>query len=246
MLYPLPLYPTILNPPDQKTIMKNWFDQLSAVQLKDLAKASKLPVSGSKEKLQERLKACDLTTQYGSSDVIVADIQTLCVKEGISTSGTRYELVLRLLSKRSGVSMEKNHNSKNDENKAPKPRKVLEGAALDKRVDYRLMKLQKEIKNKLKWKPSFKYSGSKIRGGRVSIDCPETEVARAMFLNLKENKKTGKMSLAMTTDDEIYDAGLEGLGYRYGACANLKAPARINFADGILTFSFKYEIDGVR
>lgn len=44
--------------------MKSWFEQLSGQQLKGLAQAAKLPISGSIIKLKERLRACDETAKF--------------------------------------------------------------------------------------------------------------------------------------------------------------------------------------
>jgi hypothetical protein len=106
-------------------------------------------------------------------------------------------------------------------------------------VTHRRQKLHKQLDNKFKWKSSFKYDRS-IKGGRVSIDCPEKEVVKQMFDNLKETK--GKLSKTFATDEDISDDGLYGKSYRFGAQANLKAPASIIWKDGKLSFTFKYQI----
>jgi len=55
--------------------MKTWSDKLSVQQLKDIAQAANLPVSGSKQKLKERLAACDQTRVLTSDDTIIIDIK---------------------------------------------------------------------------------------------------------------------------------------------------------------------------
>lgn len=49
----------------------------------------------------------------------------------------------------------------------------MEGAALQKRVTFRLQKLNKQIDDKLAWESSYKYTNGAIKGGRVAIECPE-------------------------------------------------------------------------
>jgi len=105
-----------------------------------------------------------------------------------------------------------------------------------------MQKLNKELDRKFKWKSSYKYDRS-VKGGRVSIDCPEPEVALDMFPGLAKSKNGTKMALKLETDDDIYNEGLHGKSYRYGASANLMAPASITWnSSGQLSFSFKYQI----
>lgn len=220
---------------------KCWFDQLTAQHFKEIAQAATLPISGSKAKLRERLVACDDTNQFGyvpdkylwgskfGPEMTVSEIKNMCQQQGVSKTGNRYELVLRLLNKKFGATNQKESASK----------KQLVGDALQKRVIHRRQKLHKQLDNKFKWKSSFKYDRS-IKGGRVSIDCPEKEVVEQMFDNLKETK--GKLSKTFATDEDISDDGLYGKSYRFGAQANLKAPASIIWKDGKLSFTFKYQI----
>ena len=223
---------------------KCWFDQLTAQQLKELAQAATLPGSGSKAKLQERLVACDDTNQFGyvpdkglwgsnkvGPEMTVSEIKNICQQQGVSKTGNRYELVLRLLNKKFGATTNKKESAL--------PKKELTGDALQKRVTHRRQKLHKQLDSKFKWKSSYKYDRS-IKGGRVSIDCPEKEVVEQMFDNLKETK--GKLSKTFATDEDIAEDGLYGKSYRFGAQASLKAPASIIWKDGKLSFTFKYQV----
>jgi hypothetical protein len=123
----------------------------------------------------------------------------------------------------------------------------MEGEALQKRVAFRLQKLNKQIDDKLKWKPSFKYMNGAINGARVAIECPEPEVFLALFEqdeNMKKSPTGDKLSLSFKTDDAINDTELSGgKSYQYGALATIKAPASISLNNGKLSFSFKYTVE---
>jgi hypothetical protein len=122
--------------------------------------------------------------------------------------------------------------------------KVLQDDALDKRVQHRLKKLNKQIGDRLKWKPSFKSSQGKIMGCRVDVECPEPEVFRAMFgdAHIKTNKKNGKMTRTFSSEDDLNDAEIYGKSYRFGAEASLQAPASVSLHEGKLVLSFKYTV----
>jgi hypothetical protein len=122
--------------------------------------------------------------------------------------------------------------------------KVLQDDALDKRVAHRLKKLNKQIGDRLKWKPSFKWSQGKIAGCRVDVECPEPEqVFQAMFGGgIKTNQKTGKMTRTFSSEDDLHDAGIYGKSYRFGAKASLQTPASATLHEGKLVLSFKYTV----
>ncbi len=128
-------------------------------------------------------------------------------------------------------------------------REPLTGDALQKRACFRRQKLNKQISDRLQWKSSFKHMNGVIKGGRVEIDCPEPEVFIKMFhVHGGDDKKkikttkSGKLTLKFDTDEELEEAGFEGRSYRYGATADIKAPATLSWESSKLTFSFKYTV----
>lgn len=123
--------------------------------------------------------------------------------------------------------------------------KAFSGEALDRRVDYRLTKMNKQIKDRLKWRSSFKKKEGKQCGARVSIDC-EPEVFEAMFKDIADVKrsKDGSKLVVKMTIENLSDAGFCGVYYRYGATSDLQGPATATLVDRDLTLSFKFVIDG--
>jgi hypothetical protein len=128
---------------------KCWFDQLTAQHFKEIAQAATLPISGSKAKLRERLVACDDTNQFGyvpdkylwgskfGPEMTVSEIKNMCQQQGVSKTGNRYELVLRLLNKKFGATNQKESASK----------KQLVGDALQKGVIHRRQKLHGSLRS---------------------------------------------------------------------------------------------------
>jgi hypothetical protein len=122
--------------------------------------------------------------------------------------------------------------------------KVLADGALEKRVQHRLKKLNKQIGDRLKWKSSFKDSQGKVMGGRVEVECPEPEVFAAMFgvHAIQTNNKTGKKTRTFSSEEDLNDAEIYGKSYRFGAEASLQTPASATLHEGKLVLSFKYTV----
>eukprot|EP00978_Attheya_sp_CCMP212_P023367 scaffold71507_cov35-Attheya_sp.AAC.1 len=195
----------------------------------------------------------------------VEDLKDRCRSAKLSPGGAKYNLVLRLVEHANNSSNEKTVKKRPaletiDTNKdspaqkkartsdplleTTKPtRKPMEGEALERRVTFRQLKLNKQIDFRLEWKSSFRYMNGQVKGGRVDIDCPEPEVFLAIF-DEEHVKKTsaGKLTRTFKTDEEICDANLFGKQYRFGATANLMAPASVSLNNGKLSFSFKYTV----
>jgi len=236
----------------------NWFEKLSVVQLKELLAAAKLAISGSKVKQIQRLLDEPSTTIYShevnhmpiqarkkkGAYLTVKDIQVKCREAGVSPTGDRYTLVLRVLEHENKNSCDDKENQEPPKKKTEQPK--LTGEDLKKRTKYRWLKLNKQIDERLTWKSSFAHMQGSLKGGRAQIDCSEPEVFMAMFGGANVIKMTSggaKLSRSFKTDDEIEEANLFGKSYRYGACASLKAPASVNLNNGKLTFTFKYTVD---
>jgi hypothetical protein len=226
-----------------------WFVTLTAPQLKELLAAAMLPVSGTKAVKVERLLVSSVTSVYNERD------------DGASDDEDRYATVLRLLLSKTPRAVLESVNSNapilnttaaldsSAMAKAPPAKKartvkVLEGTALEKRVQHRLKKINKQIGDRLKWKSSFKCSQEKVMGGRVDVDCPEPEVFQAMFgiHNIKTNKSTGKMTRSFSAQDDFGEAEIYGKSYRFGAHASLQGPGSASLHEGKLVVSFKYTV----
>jgi hypothetical protein len=248
----------------------SWFATLTNVQLKDLLVAGSLPVSGTKAIKMERLLKSPYMSVYDSlnedDDALYHD------SDNDITENDRYSNVLRLLRKRNSRAILKSTDpnaaarvtttkdgstattaststtASASEPPTKKARlvKVLQDDALDKRVAHRLKKLNKQIGDRLKWKPSFKYSAGKIAGCRIDVECPEPEVFQAMFgaqhAMIKTNQKTGKMTRTFSSVDDLHDAGIHGKSFRFGARASLQTPASATLHEGKLVLSFKYTV----
>jgi hypothetical protein len=228
-----------------------WFATLTNPQLKDLLAAASLPVSGSKAAKMERLLKSPCTSGYDNVQA-VPDETSIQEKD-------RYDTVLRLLQKKNPRAvLESIDSNATATTTAPPPTKkarlvqVLQDDALDKRKQHRLKKLNKQINDRLKWKPSFKYGGNrgKVAGCRVDVDCPEPEVFHAMFgqgvqggsNTIKTNNKTGKMTRTFASEDDLNDCQIYGKSYRFGAQASLQVPASATLHEGKLVLSFKYTV----
>jgi len=130
-------------------------------------------------------------------------------------------------------------------------RKELTGPDLEKHATFRLLKLNKKINDRLEWKSSYGYMGKDTTvSARVSADCPEPEVFRSLFLQQQEDgtraaKSTStskKLSRKFLTDEDISNAGVYGKTYRFGARAELRAPASLTWSNGKINFSFHYNV----
>lgn len=125
-----------------KKTYNNWFERCNVDQLKTLCKASKLPVSGTKAVLCERLVGGELSAPYtyesqrgrkrlfgiGLSN---EDLKSNCRESGLSVTGNRYDLVLRLLQNKSGVGgSPKRALCTIDEDGHPQPRKRAKSMTL--------------------------------------------------------------------------------------------------------------------
>ena len=74
----------------------NWFESCNANQLKELCKAAKLPVSGTKSALVQRLLTTnEITKGYGNSENWL--LKEECKKKLLVQTGNKYDLMLRLL-----------------------------------------------------------------------------------------------------------------------------------------------------
>mmetsp|Transcript_20864 Transcript_20864/g.42697 ORF Transcript_20864/g.42697 Transcript_20864/m.42697 type:complete len:305 (+) Transcript_20864:37-951(+) len=108
----------------KKAKKDNFFEKLTVQELKELLRASQQPVSGNHAALVERLLADARTSQYGAearASVVyrtadfdigftaakegwsVQSLKSACLSKGLVQSGSKYELVLRLLQEQSGV-----------------------------------------------------------------------------------------------------------------------------------------------
>eukprot|EP00522_Entomoneis_paludosa_P007957 CAMPEP_0172447246 /NCGR_PEP_ID=MMETSP1065-20121228/6589_1 /TAXON_ID=265537 /ORGANISM="Amphiprora paludosa, Strain CCMP125" /LENGTH=239 /DNA_ID=CAMNT_0013198491 /DNA_START=17 /DNA_END=737 /DNA_ORIENTATION=+ len=130
-------------------------------------------------------------------------------------------------------------------------RKELTGPDLEKHATFRLLKLNKKINDRLEWKSSYGYMGKDTTvSARVSADCPEPEVFRSLFLQQQEDGTTAakststskKLSRKFLTDEDISNAGVYGKTYRFGARAELRAPASLTWSNGKINFSFHYNV----
>jgi hypothetical protein len=242
----------------------SWFATLTNVQLKDLLLAASFPVSGTKAVKMERLLKSPNTCVYDTNVDIPAE-------DYYNDDIDRYNTVLRLLKNKNpravlesidpnstasaatavaGSTASTTASSEQPPAKKARLVKVLEGSALDKRVAHRLTKLNKQINDRLKWKPSMKWSKGKIAGCRVDVECPEPEVFQAMFggsgvgvqNSIKTNNKTGKMTRTFSSEEDMNGAGVYGKSYRFGAQASLQTPASATLHEGKLVLSFKYTV----
>lgn len=73
----------------------SWFETCTVSQLKDLCKASKLPVSGTMGDLCNRLTSHEVANDYGTESQ--ARLKALCKGKLLIQSGNKFDLVLRLL-----------------------------------------------------------------------------------------------------------------------------------------------------
>ena len=73
----------------------SWFETCNAVQLKELCKAAKLPVSGTKSVLVQRLMACKPTCELGWENL--AGLKQQLKEKLLVQTGNKFDLVLRLV-----------------------------------------------------------------------------------------------------------------------------------------------------
>jgi len=89
--------------PKKKTY-KNWFEKLTADQLKQLCRAAKLPVSGTKEQIVNRLCEGEFSGKYRPEYRVRMEVlKAECREKGLQVSGKRFDLVLRLLQNETGA-----------------------------------------------------------------------------------------------------------------------------------------------
>ena len=99
----------------------NWFERLTVEEIKQLCKAAKLPVSGSKGDIVSRLLDSESTSHFGSESraggfsfttgtfrpgkdgVSVEDLKEEMRKRSLSVTGSKHQLVLRLLQHEHGT-----------------------------------------------------------------------------------------------------------------------------------------------
>jgi hypothetical protein len=100
----------------------SWFEECTAPQLKELCKACKLPVSGSKGDLVSRLQQNDFCSHFGGNKrsntsmrslingtahhgnvVSVDDLKEMCRARLLTVSGTKFDLVLRICQHENGT-----------------------------------------------------------------------------------------------------------------------------------------------
>lgn len=99
----------------------NWFERLTVEEIKQLCRAAKLPVSGSKPDIVSRLLDSDATSHFGSESraggfswrtgrlipgkdgVSVEDLKEEMRKRSLPVSGSKHALVLRLLQHEHGT-----------------------------------------------------------------------------------------------------------------------------------------------
>ena len=79
----------------KKAKKNSWFETCTVAQLKDLCRACKLPVSGTKGDLCSRLVANDKALNYGEERQ--ACLKSQCKERLLVQSGNKYDQVLRLL-----------------------------------------------------------------------------------------------------------------------------------------------------
>jgi len=97
----------------KKQPKENWFEELNATQCKELAKASKLKLSGPKKDLVQRLADHDFVGRFGgnkkakrwmSGDMVTIDeLKGECRKRLLQVTGTKYDLVLRIIQHEHGT-----------------------------------------------------------------------------------------------------------------------------------------------
>lgn len=192
---------------------------------------------------RQRGQGCDWQREKALSLKCMScyNLETECADQGLRKNGTRFELVVRLLSHASGNTPGKKRARDDDAAGTQKKARVeLAGEALERRVTHRRNKLSAAISARLAWKQSMAHM-TKPAGGRAAVDC-EPEVFRALFGAAGTIKASGdKMSVAFADEEACHQAGVYGKSYRYGATASLLS-ASASFSYGKLTVSFKYMV----
>jgi len=97
----------------KKQPKENWFEELNATQCKELAKASKLKLSGPKKDLVQRLADHDFVGRFGGNKiskrwisgnmVTIDELKGECRKRLLQVSGVKYDLVLRIVQHENGT-----------------------------------------------------------------------------------------------------------------------------------------------
>jgi hypothetical protein len=88
----------------KKKKQQHWSGANTVDELKELCRAAKLNVSGTKVQLQERLKTCSAWTEYSG---FLEDLKRKCREKGLIVSGKRQQLILRLLQDENGTGQPK-------------------------------------------------------------------------------------------------------------------------------------------
>ena len=85
----------------KKAPKPNWFAECNLQQLKDLCKACKLPVSGNKSDLIQRLLGCEAAAKFSCNKngymMTLEQCKNLCREKLLQVGGSKYDLILRIL-----------------------------------------------------------------------------------------------------------------------------------------------------
>ena len=88
----------------KKAPVSCWWERCTMEELKQLLRAAKLAVSGTKGQLVERLCQGEYTSKYSPEYTVRLDtLKEQCREKGLQVSGKRFELVLRLLQNETGA-----------------------------------------------------------------------------------------------------------------------------------------------
>lgn len=79
----------------KKKKYNNWFESCNGTQLKELCRAAKLPVSGTKPQLVDRLMGHEFSQELGASSA--GYLKQQCKEKLLVQSGNKYDFILRLL-----------------------------------------------------------------------------------------------------------------------------------------------------
>ena len=88
---------------------ENWFERLKVDELKEICKATKLPVKGTKKVIIDRLMEDENTSKYGVEGYYGSNMSSLkeeCSKRNLVQSGTKLKLVVRILQQDHGTNPE--------------------------------------------------------------------------------------------------------------------------------------------
>eukprot|EP00854_Cymbomonas_tetramitiformis_P014889 gene14889-17601_t len=221
----------------RKPKKENWFERLTVDQMKDLLKASRQTVSGTKAELVARLMANENTSSYGAEaragtisrvtlewvghqeGKTLDDIKAECRNKGLQVSGTKYDLVLRLLQathgvgtpKRAAVEVSSTGAPIVDASGAPVPKKRK---ASTKTPD--MDKLSERIKKKI-FQDSSKWSNQKFKdhASDVFSACANIIQKEAFDKGFVERKDLTALDICEAVFEPIVsnESRLSGQGY---------------------------------